>query len=33
MGKNLAGLDKASKESLAVAEYNGAVYEPTPKIK
>ena len=33
MGKNLAGLDKAAKESLAVDEYNGAVYEPAPKFK
>ena len=32
-GKNLAELDKATKESLAVAVCNGAVYEPTPKIK
>ena len=31
--KNLAGLDKATKESLAVAVCNGAVYEPTPKMK
>ena len=32
-GKNLAELDKDTKESLAVAVCNGAVYEPTPKIK
>ena len=32
-GKNLAELDKATKESLAVAVCNGAVYEPTPKMK
>ena len=31
--KNLVGLDKATKESLAVAVCNGAVYEPTPKMK
>tara|TARA_B100000212_G_scaffold259235_1_gene199210 strand:- start:512 stop:886 length:375 start_codon:yes stop_codon:yes gene_type:complete len=31
--KKLAELDKATKESLAVAVCNGAVYEPTPKIK
>ena len=31
--KNLAGLDKETKESLAVAICNGAVYEPTPKMK
>ena len=30
--KNLAELDKATKESLAVAVCNGAVYEPTPKM-
>ena len=28
-----AGLDKATEESLAVAVCNGAVYEPTPKMK
>ena len=32
-GKNLAELDKATRESLAVAVCNGAVYEPTPKMK
>ena len=32
-GKNLAELDKDTKESLSVALCNGAVYEPTPKIK
>ena len=32
-GKNHAGLDKETKESLSVAVCNGAVYEPTPKIK
>ena len=32
-GGNIAGLDKATKESLAVAVCNGAVYEPTPKMK
>ncbi len=32
-GKNLAELDKATKESLTVAVCNGAVYEPTPKMK
>ena len=32
-GNNLSELDKATKESLAVAVCNGAVYEPTPKIK
>ena len=31
--KNLAELDKATRESLAVAVCNGAVYEPTPKMK
>ena len=31
--KNLVKLDKATKESLTVAVCNGAVYEPTPKIK
>ena len=31
--KNLAGWDKAAKESLAVGVCNGAVYEPTPKMK
>ena len=31
--KNLTGLDKATKESLAVAVCNGAVYEPTPRMK
>ena len=31
--RNLAELDKATKESLAVAVCNGAVYEPTPKMK
>mgnify|MGYP001333468018 CR=1 FL=1 len=31
--KNLAGLDEGTKESLAVAVCNGAVYEPTPKMK
>tara|TARA_B100000963_G_C22255986_1_gene506343 strand:- start:61 stop:432 length:372 start_codon:yes stop_codon:yes gene_type:complete len=31
--KNLSGLDKATKDSLAVAVCNGAVYEPTPKMK
>ena len=31
--KKLAELDKATKESLAVAVCNGAVYEPTPKMK
>ena len=30
---NPAELDKATKESLAVAVCNGAVYEPTPKMK
>jgi len=32
-GKNLAEWDKDTKESLAVAVCNGAVYEPTPKMK
>ena len=32
-GKNLEELDKATKKSLAVAFYNGVVYEPTPKMK
>ena len=32
-GKNLSELDKETKESLAVAVCNGAVYEPTPKMK
>ncbi len=32
-GKNIAELDKATKEYLAVALCNGAVYEPTPKMK
>ena len=32
-GVNIAQLDKATKESLAVAVCNGAVYEPTPKMK
>ena len=32
-GRNLEGLDKETKESLAVAVCNGAVYEPTPKMK
>ena len=32
-GKNLSELDKDTKESLAVAVCNGAVYEPTPKMK
>ena len=32
-GKNLSELDKATKESLVVAVCNGAVYEPTPKMK
>ncbi len=32
-GKNLAELDKETKESLSVAVCNGAVYEPTPKMK
>ena len=32
-GENLSELDKATKESLAVAVCNGAVYEPTPKMK
>ena len=31
--KNLVIWDKAAKESLAVAICNGAVYEPTPKIR
>ena len=31
--RNTAELDKATKESLAVAVCNGAVYEPTPKMK
>ena len=31
--KDLAGWDKATKESLAVGVCNGAVYEPTPKMK
>ena len=31
--KNLAELDKETIESLAVAVCNGAVYEPTPKMK
>ena len=31
--ENLSKLDKATKESLAVALCNGAVYEPTPKMK
>ena len=30
---NLANWDKETKESLAVAICNGAVYEPTPKMK
>ena len=30
---DFAELDKATKESLAVAICNGAVYEPTPKMK
>ena len=32
-GGDIAELDKATKESLAVAVCNGAVYEPTPKMK
>ena len=32
-GKNLEGLDKETKESLSVAVCNGAVHEPTPKMK
>ena len=32
-GKDLAELDKAIKESLAVAEFNVSVYEPTLKMK
>ena len=32
-GGDITGLDKATKESLAVAVCNGAVYEPTPKMK
>tara|TARA_Y100000589_G_scaffold135491_1_gene129674 strand:- start:239 stop:424 length:186 start_codon:yes stop_codon:yes gene_type:complete len=32
-GKNLDRLDKETKESLAVAVCNGAVYEPTLKMK
>ena len=32
-GKNLAEFDKETKESLSVAVCNGAVYEPTPKMK
>ena len=32
-GRDLAELDKETKESLAVAVCNGAVYEPTPKMK
>ncbi len=31
--KDLAGYDKDAKESIAVAVCNGAVYEPTPKMK
>ena len=31
--KNLAELDKETKETLAVAVCNGAVYEPTPEMK
>tara|TARA_B100000212_G_scaffold69872_1_gene48981 strand:- start:1140 stop:1511 length:372 start_codon:yes stop_codon:yes gene_type:complete len=31
--KDLAGYDKAAKESIAVAVCNGAVYQPTPKLK
>ena len=31
--KSLAELDKETKESLTVAVCNGAVYEPTPKMK
>lgn len=31
--QNFAKLDKATKESIAVAVCNGAVYEPTPKMK
>ena len=31
--KDLAGWDKAAKESIAVAVCNGAVYEPIPKMK
>lgn len=31
--KNLANLDEAAKESIAVAVCSGAVYEPTPKMK
>ena len=31
--KDLAGWDKAAKESIAVAVCNGAVYEPKPKMK
>ena len=30
---DLAGWDEAAKESLIVAVCNGAVYEPTPKMK
>ena len=32
-GGNFEELDKATKESLAVAVCNGAVYEPAPKMK
>ena len=31
--KNLPELDKATKESIIVAVCNGAVYEPTPKMR
>ena len=32
-GKNLAELDKETKESLSVAVCNEAVYETTPKMR
>ena len=32
-GENLGSLDKETKESLTVLVCNGAVYEPTPKMK
>ena len=32
-GGDISELDKATKVSLAVAVCNGAVYEPTPKMK
>ena len=31
--KDLAEFDKATKESITVAVCNGAVYEPTPKMR